>query len=127
MGTENWLVEEEVTPGPDLDVRAVYIRLLEQVIETLKEPQFPATDKISAELSAPHYNIPTVMFAFLDTEVDLAVEGNAMMQIYCFSDRREFLKDLVSYGDEDYLKQFGLQNFLNARESESPTTADTAL
>src|SRR6478609_6921009 len=112
MGFDSWIVEEKVKRVPELDIRAVYIRLLEQLIAALKEPMFPVTDKISAELVIPTFAVPTVIFSFLDTESPDLDEGEALAQLICYRDRREFLKELTSFGDEDYLKEFGLKAFI---------------
>lgn len=117
MPFENWVVEEIVTPSPALDARQVYIRLLEQMIDALKETK---TVKLAADVDEEvHavYALPTVIFAFLDTNSRVegdedGEKGQALMQLYCYRDRREFLKDFIRYGDEDYLKEFGLEKFV---------------
>lgn len=134
MPHDNWVVEEEITPGPDLDIRAVYIGLLQQVIDALKEQYVPGTvskmpptsfEAVAEEmLSGPIFDVPTVIFAYLDTES--RVEGyekgeRALVQLFCYRDRREFLKDLISYGDEDYIKELGLSTFVAGKDKPQTT------
>lgn len=110
MPVENWVVEEEVYPIPKPDIRAVYIRLLEQIIETIKETKtikFGEGEGENEAVTDPIYALPTVVFAYFNTDTS---EDYALAQLYCYSDRREFLKDLTSYGDEDYLKEYGLED-----------------
>lgn len=124
---DNWLVEEEITPGPDLDIRAVVIHLLQQVIDALKESyvpdqksDLPATsfENIHDELlSGPIFGLPTVIFAYLDTNSTVEGDedrekGKALAQLICYRDRSEFLKELVTYGDEELIKEYGLRSFL---------------
>lgn len=117
MSIDSWLVEEAITLDPRPDPRQSYIRLLQQVIDALKEER---TVKIGDETEIiPIYTLPTIIFAYLDTESKDVLEGQALAQLYCYRDRREFLKDLVSYGDEDYLKEFGLAAFIGKAESSS--------
>lgn len=129
MPHDNWVVEEEITPGPDLDIRAAYIGLLQQVIDALKEQHVPGTvSKLPATsfepmaeelLVGPIFQLPTVIFAYLDTETQ--IEGyekgeKALVQLFCYGDRREFLKDLIHYGDEEYIKQYGLESLINPKK-----------
>ena len=107
MPIDNWVVEEEVYPIPKPDIRAVYIRLLEQVIETLKEERKMGTGEDI--VVSPAYTLPTMIFAYFETNTS---EDHALAQLYCYSDRREFLKDLAGYGDENYLKEFGLDKLI---------------
>jgi len=124
MPSDNWLVEEIITPGPELDVRAMYIRLLEQVIDALKEEARIKMGEDVEEEIIPRYSLPTVIFAFLDDQTP--IEGyekgeRALAQLYCYRDRREFLKDLTSYGEEDYLQELGLRAFLNRKDQPHTT------
>lgn len=121
MQIEGWIVEEEIFPGPDLDIRAVYIRLLQQMIDTLKETKTIDMGEGNPVEVMPVYSLPTVFFAYLDTETPTEEEDKALAQIICYRDRRDFLKDLASYGNEEYIKEFGLTGF--AGESESEKTA----
>lgn len=131
MPIENWLVEEEIIPGPDLDIRAVVIRLLQKVIDALKESYIPGQrsdlpptsfhDIHDELLSGPIFELPTVIFAYLDTQS--TVEGDedgeksmALAQLICYRDRREFLRELATYGDEELIKEYGLRNFLRGTE-----------
>jgi len=118
MQIEGWIVEEKVTPGPDLDIRAVYIRLLQQIIDSLKETKTVDMGEGNPVEITALYSVPTVIFAFLDTESNDLYEGEALAQLICYRDRRDFLKDLASYGDEDFIKEFGLTRFL---EKDKPT------
>lgn len=112
---ENWLVEEEIVMRADLDIREVYISLLQKVIEGLREEK---TQKIGDEVETVSlYSPPTVIFAFLDSETPFKADpekekGTALAQLYCYRDRREFLKDLAHYGDEDYLTEYKLRDFV---------------
>jgi len=123
MQIEGWIVEEEITPGPDLDIRAVYVRLLQQIIDSLKETKAVDMGEGNPVEITALYSVPTVIFAFLDTESVMEgdedrEQGKALAQLICYRDRRDFLKDLASYGDEDFIKEFGLARFL---EKDEPT------
>lgn len=115
MPIDSWLVEEEVVADPTQkpDIRAIYIRLLEQVIGALKEPMFPP-GTVKSELEGPHFGIPTVIFAHFDTT---GPHDSATARLYCYRDRREFLKDLRSFGDEDLIRQHDLESFMAAKLS----------
>lgn len=121
MSNNGWVVEEIITPGPDLDVRAIYIGLLQQMIDALKETTTIDMGEGNPVEIAPLYAIPTVIFAFLDTETQIEgdedrEQGKALVQLICYRDRREFLKDLISYGDEEYVKEFGLESFITPKK-----------
>jgi hypothetical protein len=123
MSDNGWVVEEIVTPGPDLDVRTLYIGLLQQMIDTLKETTTVDMGEGNPVEIIPLYSVPTVVFAFLDTESVVegdedGEQGKALAQLICYIDRRDFLKDLTSYGDEDFIKEYGLTRFV---EKDEPT------
>lgn len=129
MPHDNWLVEEKVTPGPEFKVRATYIKLLEQIIDALKESYTPVpasdmpTTSTGEELQfGPIYSLPTVIFAFLDSESSDVDEGDALMQLYCYRDRSDFLKELGLYiNDEPIHKYIGIVG-----KDEPQTTAKPA-
>lgn len=121
MPHNGWIVEEEVTAGPDLDVRTVYIGLLQQMIDALKETTTLDMGEGNPVEITPLYAIPTIVFAFLDTESVVEgdedrEQGKALMQLVCYRDRSDFLKDLTSYGDEEYIKQYGLQSWITSKK-----------
>lgn len=121
MPIDNWLVEEKVYPIPKPDFRAIYIRLLEEMISTLKETS-PYQSESGEVSHAPIYGIPTVVFSYLNTETG---EDHALAQLICYRDRRDFLRGLAAYGDEDYIKELRLGPFLSKGEPKDTTQSDT--
>lgn len=119
MSSDNWLVEEEVKfdPTQPLDIRAVYIRLLQQLIDALKEPSFPP-GTVKEELQSPMYTLPTVIFAYMNTDTFRADPHRALAQLICYRDRRHFLKELISYGEKDLIREYDLENFLRAEKED---------
>jgi hypothetical protein len=87
MNIDNWLVEEEVSPIPMPNIRAVYIRLLEQMIEALRESQKLKLGEGEPEQIIPTYNLPTVVLAYLKQD---KADNKAMAQMLCFRDYRAF-------------------------------------
>ncbi len=114
MSNDNWIVEEEMIPNAPLDVRETYIKLLRKMIDALKETEMfrmgDNENKLDISLT---YSLPTVIFAYLDTEQE---QGKTFIQFRCYRDRLNFLKDLESYGDEEHLKKYGLESFIRKGE-----------
>lgn len=110
MPHDTWLVEEEIEfdPTQRLDVRSVYIRLLEQMIGALKEPMFPP-GTVKEELQSPAFHLPTVIFAYLDESGPLHTRK---AQLICYRDMQQFLRELRAYGGDEILREYDLENLL---------------
>lgn len=122
MAVDNWMVEEVVPKFPKPDVRAIHIRLLEQVIDALKEEQVFQMGKEKEDIDrTPKWAMPTVIYAHIENET---LEKNLNFRLYCFRDATEYSPDLtegVHFDDFQNRTQIG-NNSIPGKDEQPQTT-----
>lgn len=99
MESLNWSVEEKVYPIPKPDIVEVYVALLEKVIANLRETK---TFRMGDEIEIVHsYQIPTVIFAYVEKN---SAHDYRLFKLFCYSDRRDFLRGMEDFGDGEIAK-----------------------
>lgn len=94
MSWDNWRVTKQIEPDSRPNKRQVYIEMLEQLIEKLKETETYNLTGTEEEI-CPLYAVPTITFFCVNEDDPDKIE------IRCYWDRREFLKELKKE-DEAY-------------------------
>ena len=100
VGKTRWTVEKVVEPIPEPNFREVYIELLQQAIEKLKESE---TYNLSGdeEIDYKIYDLPTIIFCHFEQNPQ---NDYGILQLVCYRDRREFVRELKNE-DRKYRSQ----------------------